>query len=104
MLKVRAFAWKLLSNAVAVRERLMRRGVQVPIGCPVCGNPETVLHLFAECRWLAGIWENLLGLPASSHGGTTVMEWMTSRLSEPARAGESNSTRWTIALITCWTI
>lgn len=33
--KVRVFAWKLLSNAIAVREGLARRGMQVRVGCPM---------------------------------------------------------------------
>lgn len=43
--KVKAFAWRLISNAVAVRDRLCRRGMQVPSTCPLCTETETVEHL-----------------------------------------------------------
>lgn len=67
--KVRAFAWKMMSNSVAVRERLVRLGVQVPLGCPICGNPETILHMISVCMWVQGIWEALLGLSGAVLGG-----------------------------------
>lgn len=45
MPKVRTFAWKLLSKSVLVRERLVRRGLPVSPGCPVCNQIEMVEHL-----------------------------------------------------------
>lgn len=81
--KVRAFAWKMMSNSVAVRERLVRLGVQVPLGCPICGNPETILHMISVCMWVQGIWEALLGLSGAVLGGSSVQEWLSNRLTEP---------------------
>lgn len=96
--QVRVFAWKLLSNAVAVRERLLRRGVHVPLGCPICGLPETILHMLSECRWVHGIWAVLLGFSGSDIDCASSREWMARRLAEPTRPGENRSSRWCTAL------
>lgn len=102
--KVRAFAWKMMSNVVPVRDRLASRRVSVPVGCPFCGSPESILHLISVCRWVHGIWEVLLGRSGAALGGTTIQEWLASRLSDQPRQGESRASRWSTVITACWAI
>lgn len=39
--KVKTFAWRLVSNALAVKMNLIKRGMNVDPGCVICGMDET---------------------------------------------------------------
>lgn len=47
--KIKVFGWKLTAKALAVRESLSRRGVQIPSTCPMCDQVETQEHLILGC-------------------------------------------------------
>lgn len=79
MPKVKTFAWKLVSNAVAVRVSLARRGILVQTGCPMCSESETIEHLLWECSWVQRAWHELLGLYYARDGCQDVKEWMQKR-------------------------
>ena len=51
-------AWKVLCNAIATEDNLLRCGIPIAcVGCPLCGvEEETVRHLFFECRVSWRIW------------------------------------------------
>ena len=51
-------AWRVLHNAIATKDNLLRRGIPMAcVRCPLCGvEEETVRHLFFECRVSCRIW------------------------------------------------
>lgn len=58
--KIKVFAWKLCSRALAVGEELARRGMQVSLMCHRCNQLETLEHMLWECPWVKRVWELLL--------------------------------------------
>lgn len=58
--KIKVFAWKLCSRALAVGEELARRGMQVSLMCHQCNQLETLEHMLWECPWVKRVWELLL--------------------------------------------
>jgi len=51
-------AWRVLCNAIATKDNLLRRGIPLAcVRCPLCHlEEESVRHLFFECRVSWRIW------------------------------------------------
>lgn len=103
MPRVKMFSWRLVARAVAVRDGLVRRGLQVGVGCPMCAESETVEHLILGCAWVHGVWQALLGLREANDGCATVSQWLSKRWACLAGAG-SCDIRWQCVLTACWAI
>lgn len=59
-LKIKIFLWQLFHKVVPVREVLHRRGVVVPIECPLClQGLEYIHHLFVECPVTRHVWDEI---------------------------------------------
>lgn len=54
--KIRTFAWKLLKGALPVGERLAERHIPIDPSCKRCGAPESITHLFFQCRFARQVW------------------------------------------------
>lgn len=58
--KVRIFAWKLASNALATMVNKKRRKLEVLDTCPVCGRePEDSMHVMYRCTNAFLLWEEM---------------------------------------------
>lgn len=58
-LKIRHFLWRALSGALAVKDRLRSRGIQVDPSFPVCvGAPETICHVLFNCQFAQEVWSH----------------------------------------------
>lgn len=68
--KLRHFLWRSLSGALAVKERLLSRGIQINPMCPSCGNsPEDINHVLFKCRFAQEVWSlSSIPMPPSGHG------------------------------------
>lgn len=69
--RINHFLWKSYHNIVPVKEVLFRRKfVGDPI-CPVClEEPESLVHLFTQCRFAQSVWKSSpLSLDAAAVGG-----------------------------------
>lgn len=57
--RIKHFLWKSYHNIVPVKEVLFRRKfVGDPI-CPVClEEPESLVHLFTQCRFAQSVWKS----------------------------------------------
>lgn len=67
--KIRQFLWKVMHNALAVGESLLKCGMQVDGRCKRCGESESVLHVMFHCSFARRIWDScpaLFAPPASS--------------------------------------
>ncbi|XP_018474023.1 uncharacterized protein LOC108845291 [Raphanus sativus] len=66
--KLRQFLWKLKSNALAVGEALIKRGMQIDGSCKRCGEPETIFHVMFSCTTAKKVWELVpaMMIPSSS--------------------------------------
>ena len=63
MPKIKIFLWQICHKAVPVRGTLLKRGLNVDAGCPIClGDIESIAHLFSECPVGKKVWE-----PADKH-------------------------------------
>ena len=55
--KIRHFLWRALSGALAVKERLRPRGIQLDTTCSVCSNAaETICHALFTCPRAQEVW------------------------------------------------
>ncbi|KAF7837231.1 uncharacterized protein G2W53_005713 [Senna tora] len=53
----KVFIWALFFNAIPNRVNLKRRGLSVPITCPLCnGDVESLNHLFRDCAPVREVW------------------------------------------------
>lgn len=78
--------------------------MQVPIGCPICNNPETHEHLIWGCAWVAAVWEEMIGIADTCTTCTTLKDRFKKRLEEQSGSREDMSYRWNFILVTCWTL
>ncbi|KAL0799970.1 hypothetical protein Bca101_055145 [Brassica carinata] len=56
--KVQHFIWRALNGALPVADLLIRRGMEVPPACKICGDLETIDHVLLLCPFAQRIWEN----------------------------------------------
>lgn len=58
--RIQFFIWMYLHNSIATRERLVSRGLQMPMLCPLCNSYlETIVHLLRDCNVATNCWQNL---------------------------------------------
>jgi hypothetical protein len=49
--------WRILNNAIPVKEKLFNRGIKCVPLCTYCNNSvETIDHIFLECDWVKKVW------------------------------------------------
>ncbi|RID59055.1 hypothetical protein BRARA_F02304, partial [Brassica rapa] len=66
--KLRHFLWRALSGALAVKERLRTRGIQLDTTCPSCGTSlESICHVLFHCKYAKEVWL-LSGIPPPPSG------------------------------------
>ncbi|CAN7014873.1 unnamed protein product [Brassica rapa subsp. trilocularis] len=55
--KLRHFLWRILSGALAVKERLRSRGIQLNVTCSSCNNgAEDIGHVLFHCPFAKEVW------------------------------------------------
>lgn len=55
--KIKKFMWKALSNALAVGEKLIARGMKTDSRCQRCGREdESINHVLFECPVARLVW------------------------------------------------
>lgn len=55
--KVKIFFWKVLSNILPVRARLITKGVVIDYQCPICAShEESSIHLLFMCPFARQVW------------------------------------------------
>lgn len=54
--KLQHFLWKVKSNALAVGETLIKRGIQTEGKCKRCGASESILHVMLSCPYAQRVW------------------------------------------------
>lgn len=74
--KVENFAWRLATNALPVKVNLIRRGLVIAPGCPMCGADETREHMTTRCRWTAQVWKATLGNNRRPTPGRDITTWL----------------------------
>ncbi|KAF2575475.1 hypothetical protein F2Q70_00000542, partial [Brassica cretica] len=66
--KLKHFFWRSLSGALAVKERLQTRGIQIDATCQSCGaGTESICHVFFLCNKAQHMWE-LANIPIPPAG------------------------------------
>ena len=72
--KLRHFIWRSLSGALAVKDRLCSRGIQIDPTCPSCGNGrEDINHVLFKCRFGQAVWSlSAIHLPPSGSWSNSV--------------------------------
>lgn len=55
--KLQHFLWKVKSNALAVGETLIKRGIQIEGKCKRCGARESILHVMVSCPYAQRVWK-----------------------------------------------
>lgn len=55
--KLRHFLWRILSGALAVKQQLCTRGIQIDPTCSICGEaPESICHMLFHCPRAREVW------------------------------------------------
>lgn len=80
--KVKNYVWRLATNAVAVKGNLIRRGMLVGPGCPVCGEDDTWEHMVLGCKWTEQICIELQGIRRAETHDLDVTRWLDERWHE----------------------
>jgi hypothetical protein len=58
--KVWTLAWRIGRNALATQSNKVRRGIETPLTCLICGlEEETTFHVFMRCPHARRLWEAL---------------------------------------------
>lgn len=72
--KIKHFIWRALSGALAVKERLQTRGIQVDATCLGCGHSsESICHVLFQCDKARQTWELAnIPLPPAGFSGNSV--------------------------------
>lgn len=65
--KVNSFMWSLMSDSLPVMKNLHRRGMNVQMSCPVCGEVEEREHMAYKCEWTEAIWFGIMLIGATHH-------------------------------------
>ncbi|KAF3596365.1 hypothetical protein DY000_02023871 [Brassica cretica] len=66
--KLRHFLWRILSGALAVKERLRSRGIQLNVTCSSCNNGgEDIGHVLFHCPFAKEVW-SLSSIPMPPSG------------------------------------
>ncbi|KAL2893314.1 hypothetical protein RDABS01_009223 [Bienertia sinuspersici] len=56
--KVRHFWWRMCTNTLPTRSLLAYRHIAENVGCPWCGETETITHAIFECRRVEELWHD----------------------------------------------
>lgn len=104
--KVRTFMWRLAKNSIAVRDNLVRRGIQTSPLCHACHSRERREHLFLRCSWAQQLWQCLLGLNVAGRGEEPIERWLTSLAAAPLDRRATQTThqqhaRWSLVMLAC---
>lgn len=58
--KIHMFIWQCMHNSVGVRFCLAKRGLHIPIDCPLCYTEhKTISHALRGCEFVKPIWQQL---------------------------------------------
>lgn len=58
--KTKIFNWLLLRNKILTTDNLRQGNLNSPFRCPLCiEEDEMVRHLFLECKYTRGIWQQV---------------------------------------------
>jgi len=58
MPKIKIFLWQICHQAIPVRGKLLKRGLNIDAGYPVClSDIESIDHLFSKCQIGNKVWE-----------------------------------------------
>lgn len=73
--KLRHFLWRVLSGALAVKERLRSRGMNLDTTCPLCGHhQETICHVLFTCDVAKDTWARAkVPLPPAGFSSNSVL-------------------------------
>lgn len=102
--KVKAFGWKFITNSIAVRGNLQRRGIQVSASCPACEEDETTEHMLFGCLWAWPVWRDVLGVTVEGRESESVTAWLGALLL--AKTGNTRRDKYiaAMALIVGWCV
>ncbi|KAK9269208.1 hypothetical protein L1049_000977 [Liquidambar formosana] len=77
--KIKHFMWKACKDILPTKSNLLKRKVQVPPQCEVCGNgDETTVHALKDCSWAATVWHfSLLGLRVDNSSSGDLRAWLS---------------------------
>lgn len=70
-------------NVIAVKQNLLRRGMNVDLSCPLCGELKKREHMVFGCRWIKPVWFEMLGIERNGTQQTDMTQWMEDRRQEP---------------------
>ncbi|KAL3655749.1 hypothetical protein CASFOL_000145 [Castilleja foliolosa] len=87
-----AFMWKIMNRAIAVDERIGRKGIHGPFKCNCCktGNLETINHLFFLSDFAKQIWHHfggIFGITSVAHSLPQLFHIWTKNISLRSQLG-----------------
>jgi hypothetical protein len=70
--------WRILRNALPVKDNLFKKGVNCDPLCPRCdGYKETLSHVFLECEWVKQVWlASPLTINLSTVHNPNIINWI----------------------------
>ncbi|GAU36821.1 hypothetical protein TSUD_320580 [Trifolium subterraneum] len=90
-LKQAHLLWRILHQALPVKNNLSSKGIQCNPICPRCNNGlETIDHVFMHCEWVKGVW---FGSPMTIQFNEThhsFSEWVSKIINNEAKEAIAN--------------
>lgn len=84
--KMKIFLWRFCRNNIPVKDRLMQKGVVLPIMCPMCSiDVEHLLHVFFECDYARSCW-HAVDLSYDMSEVVYAPEWLLYKLESSSQA------------------
>lgn len=76
--------WRILNNAIPVKDKLLKRGIRCAPLCAYCNDKlETIYHIFIECEWVRKVWfASPLTINLENSKTKHIQDWMDYMASE----------------------
>lgn len=78
--KIHLFLWLLSHNKLATVDNLNKKGMNKPVQCRLCGEEESIDHLFFSCVVARNIWDDVsefLGLSVGTDYISVAAKWLS---------------------------
>lgn len=98
--------WKAIWGAqvIWVKANLIRRGMNVPLECVICGEEETREHMLMGCGWTEPIWATMWGPSRAEAFGQNTIRWLDHCRTATNQTGTNQGRKWEACMITTWHI
>uniref|UniRef100_A0A803LSW7 Reverse transcriptase zinc-binding domain-containing protein n=2 Tax=Chenopodium quinoa TaxID=63459 RepID=A0A803LSW7_CHEQI len=103
--KWKIFIWKLYHGGIAAKENLSNRGIALNTSCDVCGEIESMQHIFRDCEIARDSWgDSIINPTVNLIDDTPLKEWIQTQILLLYSKDGINSLNIKTLIITLWSL